>query len=595
MWGWGRLLGREFSPPLTAALGLALVLLGGGLLNLAHCARPLALDLLVLGGLLAAAAGAWRGRVLGFGFGRWPAAVPLLLLGVLLGLRLAPPAAFDVFDDFEKYFAVPARMLATGTVGGNRLSAIGSETLGGQAFLQGFALAHLPPAWIGAVDSSFCLLLCVALAGFAGRPRGWIAAAAAELAVFALNPQIINISAVYSGAALILAAVFLPAERPAGRRTDLLLGLLYAGMIALKTTFAAFVAAHLLAAAAAVLIRDGAAGRAAKSLAARLGWTVLFLAPWILVSLPSYLAGLKQTLPLPPPVNREPLALFSTAPELYGATQLHYTALALAAWLAAGAGLIALRRHRASAPPATAEAAAALLAAGGVYFLLTLVLAPAAFGREGATRYAGPILIGTVPAALRLLLAGGFSLGRGRAWRLAPLAAALAVAAFAPSAAARVAQIIRYGSNLAFTPSATSAAYRAYNRTVLEGPVRGKLASVQALVPPGEPFVAWIAAPFWLDFRRNPVIETNAAGLGARWAWPPAVRYYLWEYRGYAIPYSDRDVAGAGGYGRLFYGEGAVDRINTVRSLAFAQYLEHRAAQADILYNDGSLVLFRTR
>jgi hypothetical protein len=38
-----------------------------------------------------------------------------------------------------------------------------------------------------------------------------------------------------------------------------------------------------------------------------------------------------------------------------------------------------------------------------------------------------------------------------------------------------------------------------------------------------------------------------------------------------------------------------VDRINSARALGFVVYLEDMSKHADLLYNDGSLALFRTR
>ena len=61
-----------------------------------------------------------------------------------------PPRLFNFQDDLQKYLAHPVRMLATGTMAGSPLSALGSETLGGQAFLHGFILSALPLPYVTA-------------------------------------------------------------------------------------------------------------------------------------------------------------------------------------------------------------------------------------------------------------------------------------------------------------------------------------------------------------------------------------------------------------------------------------------------------------
>ena len=51
-----------------------------------------------------------------------------------------PPSIYNFHDDYQKYFAYPVRMVETGTVFGSPLSAMGLQTLGAQAFLDGFVV-----------------------------------------------------------------------------------------------------------------------------------------------------------------------------------------------------------------------------------------------------------------------------------------------------------------------------------------------------------------------------------------------------------------------------------------------------------------------
>jgi hypothetical protein len=596
---------------LTITLGLGGVIFLGGVANALGVAYPAVLNAMILAGLAAVVPKLVRAGARGPGGSRaslsggW-ALVPLLAVGGFLAAHLVPQKSYNIYDDFEKYFAYPMKMLATGTLGGNRLSAIGGETLGGQAFLQGFVVAHLPPAYVGTLDTFLGLLLCVALAGFAVTPVAGVAAAlAAELAVIVLNPEIININSVFTGAALVMAVVFLSARLrspeaneatgdPAPARKDSAptawLGLLYAGLIALKTTFLLFVVLHplLLALTRAGVERRGGAGwRAALS---SLIWTGVFLSPWIILSASNYWAAWHAATLSIPPSGQEVFSLISMRPELYGGTQACHTAVAGAALLAALFGVGAACRGWLHPSPAAAAAIAGLATAGATYFVLVLGLNPY-FGHEGATRYGCPIVIGTIPAAMRLWDGLDWKSGFRRWMPIGVLG--LAVATFLPCAVARIRQVAQYDTPLAFSPSVSAPAFIAYNRDVLWGETRQRLAAVQRLVPPHALILAWVSNPFWLDFKRNSVVETNPAGVGSRWAWPPVANYFLWEYRGYSVKYPGFVAWTPADYAKIFYGECAIDRINSARALGFVLYLEDHAKKAEVLYHDGSLVLFR--
>jgi hypothetical protein len=82
---------------------------------------------------------------------------------------------------------------------------------------------------------------------------------------------------------------------------------------------------------------------------------------------------------------------------------------------------------------------------------------------------------------------------------------------------------------------ASSPAYLAYSDTVLSHTYRDRVAQFQALVPPGASMLAWIAAPFYLDFNRNSITDVDLEGLTNPWASIPAVNHVLWSYRGMAI------------------------------------------------------------
>lgn len=599
LWGWGwavRRCARALPLPhaLTIAVGLAAVLSLGGVLNVAKLVHPAALDAIVVVGLVLMATG-WltsakprlslptRVDLL--------AGIPVLVAGWFLATYLMPQMAFNIHDDLEKYFAYPVKMLATGTLTANPLASMGAETLGGQSFLHAFVAARFPLAYLGAVDSFFCLLLCVALAGYAIKPGPWaLGALTAELAVLAINPQLVNISSLFSGTALMMAAVFLtglPAAPGREEPSAAILGLLYAGLLTLKTTLVIFVGFHFLAV---IAVGLWLGYRRVEWALRVVVWAILFTGPWLILNSPLYLAPARSTTPVLPGDAPAPLRLFSQEPLAYGATQLHYTGLALAGLLLAAFVLFATRRgwFRPSSP-VTAVAAAGL-ATSLVYIVLVAGFGQLFFESGAATRYTCPVLIAVIPAILRLLE----PLAENRRFRFLPLGAAgfglAVIGAFLPSAVARITQIAQCGVPLAYFyrfPPKAKEENLDYNREVLSGALRSKLATIQALVPAGEPLGVWVMAPFWLDFKRNPILHTDPAGLTMRWAQMPAdVNYFLLEYNGYAVRPDEQYITQMGA-------ADLTDRILAGRTLAFLGDLRWRAGKSVISYNDGRYVLMR--
>ena len=130
-------------------------------------------------------------------------------------------------------------MLQTGTLFGSPLSALGSQTLGGQAFLHGFILAFFPIRYLNGLDALFGQALCLLLVlGFAwNRPERAPFAAAAMLLIVLVNPQYVNVSPLYLGSALVMASAFLALGSAAAGALRIPahgVGLLYATLFTLE-------------------------------------------------------------------------------------------------------------------------------------------------------------------------------------------------------------------------------------------------------------------------------------------------------------------------------------------------------------------------
>jgi hypothetical protein len=154
---------------------------------------------------------------------------------------------------FFSYLVRSVRMEATGTIGSNPFELLGLSDLGPQSFLQAVLQNWLPLDDAYAFDTIFCFLLGICLLAEQGRIQAVPTAliALAIVAYVAINPQIVNISSVYSTSALILAlliatAILLDAwerQAPASRLMiySIPIGAIAATSVAIKTTTALFV------------------------------------------------------------------------------------------------------------------------------------------------------------------------------------------------------------------------------------------------------------------------------------------------------------------------------------------------------------------
>ena len=295
---------------------MAAVVFVGGLLNLARIAYPAALAAVALIGAVLALRE-------GISFHRPPLLISILIATVTIFTIATqlPPSIYNFHDDYQKYFAYPARMVETGTVFGSPLSAMGLQTLGAQAFLDGFVVGFFPISYINGVDAVFGLFLCLILASQFTKDQ--VLSVVSVASVAAINPQYVNVSTLYCGSALMMAIIAV--EDSAS------LGLLYAALVAMKPIYVVFVAIHLVVLS---IAQQGGWGRRVR-LPLRTGLAAgLFLAPWVLLHAPHYLAALRIHHPAPTPVpgdiDSDKLNLFSLAPLAYGSAAVNYTLLVIA-------------------------------------------------------------------------------------------------------------------------------------------------------------------------------------------------------------------------------------------------------------------------
>ena len=574
--GWGRLVdGRAgLAWPVAATLGLAVVVALGGLLNLAGMAFGWALDGVAAIGLILAGWTLWRrpprapsARGLAI------AALALIPAGFVAATQL-PITLFDFLDDFSKYFAYPMRMLATGTLAGSSLNSMGAETLGGQAFLDGFVLAHWPFSAINAVDGVFGLMLCGLMLG--RTPR---AAVIGVIALAVVPNQYVNVSTLYLGAALIMAELLVLTDDQDGLPPPLAAALPAAALIALKASFAPLAVAMLAFAAIGFGWRDG--WRSALAWAGRTGGAaVLALAPWLAVHRANLLAwamgqgGLAEAPIIQAAPSGDPLAMLSFKALPYGGSYGAYSVL-LAAIVAMA--LLAAFPARRRAPGLLAVALALALVSVG---LLQYTL-PRDFAHF-TLRYTIPALLGVLLGLL--VVAEQVKLGLRTRVVLALLGLA-PLALFGAEAPARWERMIEGKSMLAFHWLADLPDFQAFSTAMVEPAAFAHLQAIQARIPAGEPLLVWVTTPFQLDYARNPIIDADYAGLATPWARLPEAGWVLWEVKGWAV--TGRDSYARDGAAPMDY----VARQGR-RAVALTAQLENAANHSEVAYFDGRFVLF---
>jgi hypothetical protein len=238
--GWGKLVGQLCYPnektgwAYNCTLGIAVLVVAGGFINMAHLAYPLILNLLLYGGvsisiifiLFSLQLPAGNNKLILFfksrhgHTGSWAFSF-LTLENLLVGLLILIPFVFLVYvqmpasslnihDDFHVYLVRPFRMLQTGTVGGNPFDMLGIDSLGSYAFLQAFTLLWFDAEYLNTFDAIFCFLLTIALIFEIGRRLkvNIILVLPAIFLFVVINPHYANISSLYSGTLMLLGVLY---------------------------------------------------------------------------------------------------------------------------------------------------------------------------------------------------------------------------------------------------------------------------------------------------------------------------------------------------------------------------------------------------
>lgn len=645
LYGWGRLAERVFRIarpwPLAICLGMAAWIFLGGVLNLVGIARPLALNGIVLVGLGLCTLNlmrSWNPKAF-FNHVRTclsrdyliryvPSMAMILIVFVFCAHTQSSPKTFNFADDLETYFSHPVRMLATGSLRGSPFNGLANLTLGGQAFLHGFAVSHWPIGYANSVDSVFafalCLMIVFATALRAGLPS-WLVPFVVAGPAF-VNPQYVNVSSIYTAAALMLLLFLGPWVDLKDRNFKFFswhqaasLGLAYAALVTLKNTYLLIAALHFTF----LLLGLVCVSRPRKEV---LFWAVkvlasaaIFISPWILLYYSNWIAVLSNWVPVENPVlasglqhQAESMNPFSLEPLFYGfgTSFAHYTYTIIVAGFC---GLFVVCRrstNQRTDKMRRMTAFAACSALPVLYLFYIFVIGPMLWGPSGLLRYVCPVIIAAVPSALIMASQSACEVRRPpkatrkrikRAPSRRPILvfgafSVVLLLIFFRSSLARFGQALRCGSILAFSQSAINPLYIEQTRQELSPLAKEAIRKAQQTVPEGQSLATWTHRATHIDHKRNRIIDVTAAGLFAPWIDLPflkgsdeaikyftrsGVRYVLWQYS----PVLRTGNLFVHWMASPYRGE----RILAHRTWQFMKMLEKMTADSQILYDDGQI------
>ena len=624
-YGWGRLarpwLDRRVLRfhSLTAILGLAVLNLIGGVLNLAHLARPPLLLALLLIGLAGAARDLLRRRP-------WrrirfsTASLPLLVaLGAALGAAglLLPSEVFNHGDDFHTYTPRVVRMLQTGSLAGNAFDHFGLDSLGSQSFFHGFFMAGDSIRLLNGFDAVACFALCLLLVGeLALRWRlPWWFGVSAVLGAVWFNPQFVNVSPVYSGAAgvmglavcgaLLARAVSGTSDRPVWRLA-LAVGLLAAWLATLKLSFAFFAGIFLATLFVALSLRAGRRRAVWWTAGLTAGTTCAAALPWVLLPLPAlwqarvvgeqFAAHAALADKFPSLACHELPRLFALGRLFYGNTTAVFLAIAGASFALGLAGLAHWWKSRCERRSSGLTA----VAAAGVAMFATLLLNCDLFTIGSAVRFSCPLLLGGLMVALAGWLRFRTRAGtpaRGFASLGATAALLVLLATFHPQLLKRFHTAVQARTLLVYP---FNGSYLEHSHRMLGAEEAAYHASVQTHAPPGSTVLVWSAAPMLFDYRRNELFVVCVGGLINPAIKFPAglpteelreyflengIQYVLVEVQGYGVAKLS-ELEPFTKYPPVFYRKFGEYGIYLRRAM------EELAASSTVRFSDGRFVLF---
>jgi hypothetical protein len=457
----------------------------------------------------------------------------------MLILTLLPANAFNHHDDYYKYFPRLFQMLQSGKLGGTPFDYVGIDSLGAHPFLQSFIVAHFPLQYVNGFDAVFCFLLAGMLLNDIGRRAelSWFLRSIAIVAFLFINPQYVNISALYSGSLMILALIYSSLLFNACIVRDDKREILWASisfaliasiLLALKHTMAPFAVSYFIV----FFMLQILISRHRKSMVLVSGITasavVLSIAPWVWsvydkigTFLQKFIQKINTGL-LPradrdvsPGFTSELKQLFSSQQLFDGGTAIDYSFIVICAMVVAVfAGYLLVRKR----DKADAGNLIILMSAGISLPIVYLINGYFARTFYVGIRYTCPLIIAAFPAVM-LLFAGKSTFSRPgstdrkkiKANHLSVLLIlCISIGLFMNGWFGRLNQLMEFRSMLSYP---INKGYIAYNKYSLSQFAQESVKSMQNKAEEKAIILAWFEYPFLLDYKRNRIFTIGSPSI----------------------------------------------------------------------------------
>jgi hypothetical protein len=628
-YGWGNIAFALFyadRPPshgYIVALGLVVLAFIGGVLNAIHLASGLSVAICAYVGILLGMLSLvlacrnieWRSLFTPNLFTVWIFAFAVVSFAIFLTVTLLPTMIFNYDDDFLGYLPRIVQMRETGTLGGNPFELLGLSDFGTQSFFQALLMIWLPLTYAYAFDTIFCFVLGLWLLIEFGRSNK-CTTTATTLATFIyiiINPQITNLSSVYSTTALVLALVVatriflegLSHKETSQLRLALLaapVGGILGTIVVIKLSNSVFALPFCGIIFSSAFIMYRWRGLVASSSAAITALTVAGL--WAVAHADKFNVQLWHQLntALDPTLAIYPniAAAFHDNFNHYGGTRREFAVLVLALLISLAASLTSLfKRGRSNEHLLNIAASIGAISA-------FIGIAGGLINGKGADalRYSIPFLVAVTPLTIISTFCSARS--SNEMWQkgfaiMTILCLVPVIWIFAGYSVHRFSRLVRSHSVVSFaTPKPKQIAE--VEAVVMSNGEQGYLQDIQSKLPVRSTVWAWVDAPFQLDFARNRIWNFSQTWFQAPWHLnfrnadelrqalvDRHVDYILWEYQSTLTRAAN--VAETNAESSIVPVSCVSESCVSQRTINLLLALQALASRFDVIFNDGRIVL----
>ena len=569
-----------------AALGLACWSFLGGILNLSGLAYAGSLYIVLAIGICSTFIALTRYRTKSFALAlpkfTFDIIIYILSVLIILGISifliatLMPANVFNFGDDFTMYLARPFQMLQTGSLGGNPFDTTGIESLGTQSFLQSFILMLYPAEYVNGLDTVLCFLLTSSLLfAIAHSIKAHsLYLLISLLALIFINPQIVNISPLYSISTMILgmliaSSVFTNSSNRSGMQLMFIntipFALFVSSLISLKMTLVVFAVSYcLIYFTLNILFSNHKKQFFLKGLFL-IVLVIVFLIPWVGVYGDKYwhiFVNFTQSNINESFTSVEFVRLKSLIGQLTSYDELFYEGryigygfvifLLLMAAVLSFSNLFKKNKNALFIPHLIVVFASS--SSGIISYLFNVHF----FDPDTSLRYSLPVFIAVLPYAA-LILGSYFGVFQKT---LSSHESKIKISQFIFTTILCVSFVVLFilfwntllgratnaysNRSLISFPAAKDRNYIEYNKRALSNDTRNLVRGIQDKTDKGQAILAWISVPFHIDYTRNKIYTLTALGLFNPGLNMPltgnpedlraylknkGVRYVMWEWK----------------------------------------------------------------